>query len=71
MGVEMVEKLMEEVGFLVEKVKEEDGGDGVVVVVRMEEDMEEELVEELVEKWVEMEGKKGGRPRERHGCLCC
>ena len=65
----MVEKLMEEVGFLVEKEEEEDGGGGGVVV-RMEEDMEEELVE-LVEEWVEMEGKEGGRPRERHGCLCC
>ena len=43
----MVEKMVEKMGFLVEKVEEE-GGEVIVVVVRMEEEIGENMVEELV-----------------------
>ena len=45
--VKIVVKLWKLMGFLVGKEKEEDGGDGVVVVGMVEE-MEERKVEELV-----------------------
>ena len=50
---------MEEVGFLVEKEEEEDGGDGVVVVGMVEE-MEERKVGELVAEMAEMVAGQGG-----------
>ena len=52
----MVEKLMVEVGFLVEKEGVGCGG----VVVGMEEEMEERMVEELVAEMVEMVASQGG-----------
>ena len=68
MVVEMVEKLMEEVGFLVKK--EEDEGGEVVVVVRMEEEMEERKVVELVvEKMKEVEKMAGQREGKGLGGL--
>ena len=64
----MVEKLMEEVGFLVKKDKDE-GGE-VVVVVRMEEEMEERKVVELVvEKMEEVERMAGKREGKGLGGL--
>ena len=56
MVVEMVEKLMVEVGFLVEK--EEKGGG--VVVVGMEKEMEERMVLEMVVEKVEKVVDQGG-----------
>ena len=53
----MVEKMVEKMGFLVEK-EEEEGGE-VVVVVGMEEEMEERMVEALVMKEVERSGRQG------------
>ena len=69
--MEMVEKVVVEMGYLVEKEEEEEDGGGsvvVVIVVGMEEEMEEKKVEELVEMVVEMEGEGGGwsgRPRKQ------
>ena len=68
--VEMVEKVVVEMGYLVEKEEEEeDGGGGVVVVVvvGMEEEMEEKEVVVLV---VEMEGRveKMAGQGKHHGC---
>ena len=72
--VEMVEKVVVKMGYLVEKEEEEEGGGGgvvVVVVVGMEE-MEEKKVEELV---VEMEGRVVGIGRPKEGARwlfgCC
>ena len=66
--VEMVEKVVVEMGYLVEKEEEEEGGeDGVVVVVVV--GMEERKVEKLVEMVVEMEVGmvEHGRPKEGKG----
>ena len=49
----MVEKMVEKMGFLVEKEEEEGGEVVVIVVVGIEEEMEERMVEELVVKEVE------------------
>ena len=58
---------MEEVGFLVKK-EEDEGGEVIVVVVRMEEEMEGRMVEELVEEMVvKMEG---GQPKEGTASGC-
>ena len=57
MVVEMVEKLMVEVDFLVEKEEEEEGG--VVVVIGMEEMEERMVVEMAVEKVERMTGQGG------------
>ena len=61
-----MEKVVVEMGYLMEKLEEEEGGGGgvvVVVVVGMEEKMEEEEVEELVVK-MEVEEVEHGRPRQ-------
>ena len=55
--MEMVEKMVVEVSFLVEKEEEEEEG---VVVVGMEEMMERRMVEELVAEMAEMVAGQGG-----------
>ena len=64
--VEMVENVVVEMGYLVEKEEEEEGGGGgivVVVVVGMEEEMEEKVMEKLVVEEME-KGGEDGRPKE-------
>jgi len=59
MVVEMVEKVMVDMGYLMEREEEDGGEDGVVVVVvvGMKEGMEERMmVEFVVEMVVELEG---------------
>ena len=66
MVVEMVEKEVEKMGYLVEREEEEGGEDGVVVVVvvGMEKEMEEKKVVVLVVEKGGDGGWRSGRPRQ-------
>ena len=67
MVVEIVVKLMEKMGYLVEREEEEGGVFGVVVVVVVK--MEKEMKERKVEKLVVEEREKVAGHGKHHGCV--
>ena len=73
MVVEMVEKVVVEMGSLVFHggKEEEESGMEVLLLLKMEVGMKERMMVEFVVKMEVEKRSMGGQRREHHGCVCC